>query len=60
MDSQDKERIAELEKATVVKTVFTKPINNRFDSYEDIHAYKIMMADTKRKEMDIQFNQAYE
>jgi len=60
MDKQDNEKIAELEKAKVIKMVYDKPINNRFDSYEDIHVYKVWMANEKRKEMEIQFNQAYE
>ena len=34
--------------------------SNSFTSYEDLHAYKIKIADIKRKEIEIQFNQAYE
>lgn len=60
MDKQDNEKIAELEKAKVVKMVYAKPISNRFDSYDDIHTYKVWLANEKRKEMEIQFNQAYD
>jgi hypothetical protein len=34
--------------------------SNRFNSYEDIQAHKMWIADQKRKQMEIQFNQAYE
>jgi len=60
MESADIERIKELEKARVIKMVYSKPISNRFDSYEDIHAHKAWIANEKRKEMEIQFNQAYD
>jgi hypothetical protein len=34
--------------------------SNRFNSYEDIQAHKMWIADQKRKQAEIQFNQAYE
>jgi hypothetical protein len=60
METADIQRIKELEKARVIKMVYSKPISNRFDSYEDIRAHKAWIANEKRKEMEIQFNQAYD
>ena len=37
-----------------------KEDSNRFNSYEDMYAHKMWIAEQNRKQAEIQFNQAYE